>query len=154
MPLRPLANLLGADVSFVDWSSPIAVSSPRAAEHSEDDLYWLSRIINAESRGESLRGQVAVGNVILNRVASSRFPNTIRDVIFDSKDGVQFTPVSNGTIYREPTAQSVLAARLALNGTDIAGDSLYFFNPSYSSGSWVRRNRPYHSAIGCPLFYQ
>ena len=115
---------------------------------------WLSRIISAESRGESLRGQVAVGNVILNRVASGQFPDTIRDVIFDRKDAVQFEPVANGTIYSEPTAQSVLAARLALNGTSVVGNSLYFFNPSYSSGSWVRQNRPYHGTIGCHVFYR
>ena len=78
----------------------------------------------------------------------------IRDVIFDRKDAVQFEPVANGTIYSEPTAQSVLAARLALNGTSVVGNSLYFFNPSYSSGSWVRQNRPYHGTIGCHVFYR
>lgn len=154
VPLRPLANLLGAEVLFMDWDSPVEVSSPQEADHTEEDLYWLSRIISAESRGESLRGQVAVGNVILNRVASGQFPDTIRDVIFDRKDAVQFEPVANGTIYSEPTAQSVLAARLALSGTSVVGNSLYFFNPSYSSGSWVRQNRPYHGTIGCHVFYR
>lgn len=153
VPLRSFANLLGAQVEFVDWSSPVTVRAPESSIYTEDDLYWLSRIISAESRGESLAGQVAAGNVILNRVASSHFPNTIQDVIFDTKDAVQFEPVANGTIYDEPTAQSVLAARLVLNGTNTAGNSLYFFNPAYSSGTWIRQNRAYYGTIGCHLFY-
>ena len=153
MPLRSLADLLGARVEFVDWSSPVAVHSGQAPAYTEDDLYWLSRIISAESKGESLLGQVAVGNVILNRVASDVFPDTIRDVIFDRKNAVQFEPVTNRTIYDEPTAQSVLAARLALNGTNVVGGCLYFFNPSLSKGLWIRQNRAYFGSIGCHAFY-
>ena len=122
--------------------------------YTEEDLYWLSRIISAESRGESLLGQVAVGNVVLNRVASDRFPDTVKSVVFDRKDAVQFEPVANGTIYGEPTAQSVLAARLALNGTSVVGGCLYFFNPAWSQGLWVRQNCVYYGTIGCHAFYQ
>lgn len=154
VPLRSLADLLGAQVEFVDWSSPVAVQSSQAPACTEEDLYWLSRIISAESRGESLLGQVAVGNVILNRVASEEFPDTIRDVIFDRRDAVQFEPVANQTIYQEPTAQSVLAARLALNGTNAVGSCLYFFNPSLSKGLWIRQNRAYFGSIGCHAFYE
>ena len=91
-------------------------------------MYWLSRIICAEAGGESLAGQVAVGNVVLNRVDSDEFPNTIHEVIFDRKHAVQFEPVSNGTVYNEPTETSVQAAKLALQGVNTAGKSLYFFN--------------------------
>ena len=154
VPLRSMANLLGARVEFVDWSSPVAVHSGQAPSYTEEDLYWLSRIISAESKGESLLGQVAVGNVILNRVASEDFPNTIRGVVFDRRNAVQFEPVANNTIYDEPTAQSVLAARLALNGTNAAGSCLYFFNPSISKGVWIRQNRAYFGSIGCHAFYQ
>ncbi len=154
VPLRSMANLLGADVDFVDWDSPVAVSTGEETAYTEEDLYWLSRIISAESQGESLRGQVAVGNVILNRAASEEFPNSIKAVIFDRKDAVQFEPVASGTIYDEPTEQSVLAARLALNGTNVVGDCLYFFNPSISQGRWVRQNRAYFGSIGCHAFYQ
>lgn len=154
VPLRSLANLLGAQVEFVDWDSPVAVFTAREAAYTEEDLYWLSRIISAESRGESLLGQVAVGNVVLNRVASDRFPDTVKSVVFDRKDAVQFEPVANGTIYDEPTAQSVLAARLALNGTSVVGGCLYFFNPAWSQGLWVRQNCVYYGTIGCHAFYQ
>lgn len=154
VPLRSLANLLGAQVEFVDWDSPVAVFTAQEADYTEEDLYWLSRIISAESRGESLLGQVAVGNVVLNRVASDRFPDTVREVIFDRKDAVQFEPVANGTIYDEPATQSVLAAKLVLNGTSVVGDCLYFFNPAWSHGLWVRQNCIYYGTIGCHVFYQ
>lgn len=154
VPLRSVANLLGGQVEFVDWDSPVAVLTAGEPSYTEEDLYWLSRIISAESRGESLLGQIAVGNVVLNRVDSDRFPDTIRGVIFDCKDAVQFEPVANGTIYDEPTDQSVLAAELALNGTSVVGRCLYFFNPAWSQGLWVRQNGTYYGTIGCHVFYQ
>lgn len=153
VPLRSVANLLGAEVEFVNWDTPVTVRDGEERSWTEEDFYWLSRIISAESQGESLTGQIAVGNVICNRVASDQFPDTVKDVVFDRKNGVQFEPVSNRTIYDEPTAQSVLAARLVLAGADAAGESLYFFNPALSQGSWVRANRTYHTTIGCHRFY-
>jgi N-acetylmuramoyl-L-alanine amidase len=154
VPLRSVANLLGARVDFVDWDTPVRVLDIGTASCTEEDFYWLCRIISAESKGESLLGQIAVGNVILNRVASEEFPDTVKGVVFDRKNGVQFEPVSNRTIYDEPTEQSVLAARLVLAGVDAAGESLYFFNPALSKGQWVRANRTYDSTIGCHRFYQ
>lgn len=154
VPLRSMANLLGARVDFVDWDTPVRVLDIGTASCTEEDFYWLCRIISAESKGESLLGQIAVGNVILNRAASSQFPNTVKGVVFDRKNGVQFEPVSNGSIYDEPTEQSILAARLVLAGVDAAGESLYFFNPALSQGKWVRANRTYHMTIGCHRFYK
>ena len=155
VPLRPVANLLGAHVEFVDWDTPVAVrTSGGEADYTEEDLYWLSRIISAESRGESLLGQLAVGNVVLNRVASSQYPDTIKEVVFDDKDAIQFEPVANGTVYGEPTEQSVLAARLVLNGTSVVDDCMFFFNPSLSEGRWIVENCTYYRTIGCHQFYR
>ena len=117
------------------------------------DLYWLSRIISAESRGETLTGQIAVGNVVLNRVKSAEFPNSIPAVIFDRKHDVQFTPVSNGTVYLPPTAQSVEAAKRALSGESTAGRAMYFYAPALSQGVWINANRTYLMTIGCHRFY-
>ena len=154
VPLRSMANLLGARDDGVDWDTPVRVLVIGTASCTEEDFYWLCRIISAESKGESLLGQIAVGNVILNRAASSQFPNTVKGVVFDRKNGVQFEPVSNGSIYDEPTEQSILAARLVLAGVDAAGESLYFFNPALSKGQWVRANRTYDSTIGCHMFFR
>lgn len=120
----------------------------------EEDLYWLSRVISAESQGEPMRGQMAVGNVVLNRVASDEFPDTIKGVVFDARDAVQFEPVSNGTIYNTPTGQSVEAAKAVLSGAgSVVGDCLYFYAPALSQGLWINQNRTYYTTIGCHRFY-
>ena len=152
IPLRTLVTALGGDVAWDPYLGGAAVTSP-GAEHDAMDLYWLSRIISAESRGETLTGQIAVGNVVLNRVDSADFPNTIPAVIFDRKHDVQFTPVSNGTVYLPPAAQSVEAAKRALNGENVVGDAMYFYAPSLSQGVWINANRAYLMTIGCHQFY-
>ena len=145
VPLRTLTTALGGQVGGA------AVTSP-GADYNAMDLYWLSRIISAESQGESLTGQIAVGNVVLNRVAASEFPGTIPAVIFDRKHDVQFTPISNGTVYLPPTAQSVEAAKRVLDGENTAGRALYFYAPALSQGVWINANRTYLT-IGCHRFY-
>ncbi len=117
-----------------------------------ESLYWLSRIISAESRGESLRGQIAVGNVVIGRTRSSAFPDTIYGVIFDFKYGTQFTPAKTGSVYKAPTDSAVLAAKIALEGYQIV-DALYFCTVRVSNGSWIARTRQYVDTIGNHRFY-
>lgn len=156
VPVRALTELLGG---WVDWNGATGTVSVwggagiESASYDADELYWLSRIISAESAGEPLEGKIAVGNVVLNRVASADFPDTIYTVIFDSRYGGQFEPVRNGTIYNEPTAESVLAAKLVLEGANTAGKSLYFLAPHLTSNHWTMENRPYVTTIGCHWFY-
>ena len=134
------------------WGTPRAVISG-GVFYDADLVYWLSRIISAESKGEPLIGQIAVGNVVLNRVRSKDFPNTVWGVIFDRKWGVQFSPVSNGTIYDEPSATSVLAAKICLDGFTVSPDALYFLRPSASTSSWIVNNRPFLFVIGNHYFF-
>ncbi len=125
----------------------------RGGERSED-LYWLSRIIHAEAQGETYEGRVAVGNVIINRVNSSKFPNTIKGVVFDKQDGyTQFSPVIDGTIYNTPDAESIRAATDVLNGARPVGNALYFLNPRKSTNFWITQNRQYMKTIGLHDFY-
>jgi len=156
LPLRVLAQAEGAELTWVE-EEYTALVTPQAEPSQElqtsEDLYWLSRIISAESRGEPLLGQIAVGNVILNRVESREYPDSIKEVIFDRTYGVQFTPTVNGAIERDPEPCSVLAAVLALNGASVVGDSLYFFAPAQSAGSWITANRSYYTTIGGHRFY-
>ena len=154
VPLRGVANLLGAEVDFMGWDNPVTVRETEEESWTEEDLYWLSRIISAESQGECLAGQIAVGNVVLNRVASDAFPDTIKEVIFDVQGCVQFEPVENLTVYNDPTEMSVLAARMVLAGANTVGESLYFFAPALSDGLWIRTNRPYYMTMGCLMFFQ
>lgn len=120
----------------------------------EDDIYWLSRIIHAEAQGESYQGKVAVGNVILNRVSNSKFPNSIYGVIFDKQDGyTQFSPVLDGSIYNTPNKESIKAATEALNGARPVGSALYFLNPRKSTNFWIVENRKHMTTIGEHDFY-
>lgn len=153
VPLRLTAEALGAAVQWDPWLDGAAVTSPNA-EHNAMDYYWLARIIHAESGGEALEGQIAVGNVVLNRVSSEDFPDSIPEVIFDDENGVQFEPVSNGTVVNAPTELSLEAARRALSGENTAGDALYFFAPALSPGTWINASRVYSHTIGCHRFYQ
>ena len=152
VPLRTAAQLCGASVTWTSWQEPVEVALPDPEE--DQDLYWLSRIISAESRGESLLGQLAVGAVVLNRVESGEFPDSIYDVVFEYNGDWQFEPVENGTVYLEPTERSVLAARLCLGGVRVLEDCRYFFNPALSEGSWIVDNRTYTTTIGCHRFYE
>lgn len=157
VPVRVLAQALGGQV---DWSARSGVTltadsgRPAPAPYTEEELYWMSRIISAESRGEPLLGKLAVGTVVLNRVASDEFPDNIRDVIFDRKWGVQFAPVANGTVYDTPTEESVLAAKLVLDGARAAGDSLYFLAPELTDNHWIMEHQTHVTTIGCHWFYQ
>ena len=91
--------------------------------YNSDDLYWMSRIITAEAGNQPLKGQIAVGNVVLNRVESSRFANTVKGVIF--QEG-QFDPVRSGGVYCTPFDSCVVAAKLALEGCNVVGNALFF----------------------------
>lgn len=120
----------------------------------EDDLYWLSRIIHAEAQGEPYEGKVAVGNVILNRIKSSDFPNTLYGVVFDKQFGyTQFSPVIDGSIYNTPNSESINAAKAALNGERPIGDALYFLNPRKATNFWIVQNRKFFMTIGDHDFY-
>lgn len=152
VPLRTTVQLLGGDAQWDPYLDGAAVTTAEA-EHGAVDLYWLSRIISAESRGEPMEGQIAVGNVVLNRVASKTFPDTIPTVVFDRQYAVQFEPVSNGTVYDTPAASSVEAARRVLNGEKTVEGALYFYAPALSPGTWIVSNRTYLTTIGCHRFF-
>lgn len=159
LPLRQLARALGGKVSWNDeeeqaiYRSTGNVIAHGNSYYDADALYWLSRIISAESRGEPLIGQIAVGNVVLNRVKSEEFPNSIYEVIFDRKYGIQFTPVANQTIYQDPAESSILAAKIVLEGYSLSEDILYFLDPSGATSFWIVENRNFAFKIGCHDFY-
>jgi N-acetylmuramoyl-L-alanine amidase len=117
-------------------------SSGASAQSNSVDL--LARVISAEARGEPYSGQVAVGAVILNRVAHPSFPNTISGVVYQPG---AFTCMVDGQI-NEPVADSAYrAAQDALNGVDPSGGAIYYFNPSTATSSWIW-SRPLITVIG------
>lgn len=104
------------------------------SEQESNDLYLLAKCIHAEARGEPYTGKVAVGAVILNRVASPDFPDSIYGVIYQPW---AFTAVHDGQINLEPEAESYQAATDALNGWDPTYGSLYYYNPATASSKWI-----------------
>ena len=90
---------------------------------------------------------------MLNRVASKQYPNTIYGVIFDFRHGIQFTPAYTGTIYNSPSAESVIAAKVCLEGYETVDGALFFFNPKIATSNWISQNRPFAKTIGNHNFY-
>jgi N-acetylmuramoyl-L-alanine amidase len=119
-------------------------SSTSSSTSSNNNVTLLAKLINGESRGEPYTGQVAVGAVVLNRVKSSSFPNTIAGVIYQSG---AFTAVSDGQINLTPQQSCYNAARDALNGWDPSGGALYYYNPATATSSWIW-SRPILLKIG------
>ena len=109
-------------------------SKNTSSSQNSNDVYLLAKCIHAEARGEPYVGQVAIGAVILNRVASSKFPNTISGVIYQP---YAFTAVNDGQIKLEPNQSAYNAARDALNGWDPTYGALYYYNPKTATSSWI-----------------
>ncbi len=159
VPIRAIASVFSVDVGWnaqtrtavLNTTGKTLASGERY--YNSSDLYWLSRIISAEASGEPLAGQIAVGNVVLNRKASSQYPNTVYGVIFDRRGGTQFSPVSMGTIYNTPTASSIIAAKICLEGYSIDADILFFMNPRIATSNWISNNRKFAFSIARHDFY-
>lgn len=156
VPVRSIAQALGssvgwdADTGVVEVYKGSGTITSGSSFYSADAVCWLSHIISAESGNQPMDGKIAVGTVIMNRVSDPRFPNTIYGVIFEPN---QFTPVKNGAIYHTPNEESIIAAKLCLEGVRVCGTSLYFVNASVSPNSWAQRNRPYVATIGAHSFF-
>ena len=101
---------------------------------SESDVYLLARTIYAEGRGEPYVGQVAIGAVIMNRIRSPQFPNTVSGVVYQKH---AFTAVSDGQINLTPNDTAMKAARDAIKGWDPSGGALYYYNPAVATSAWI-----------------
>lgn len=147
VPLRHAADLLRATVAWdkeeqkaalttIEGEEPYvpAIFANEAEPYSEEDFWLLAKITMVEAGYEGYDGQLAVANVILNRVRDPRFPDTIRDVIYAGK---QFPPAHNGLMDKAEPNESVLkAVKDALNGKNNVEDAVYFYNPRVSKGGF------------------
>jgi len=158
VPVRSLADILDYAIEWHPANQTVILVSRDNAlmdeqQYNSSDLYWLSRIICSESCLEPYRGKLAVGNVVLNRVMSKNYPDTIYDVIFDRQYAVQFEPTANGTIYKTPDEECINAAKECLKGKNVAGDCLYFLNPLTAKNNWIIKNCKYVFSLGNHDFY-
>ncbi len=156
IPARVLAKALNGSVRWDEQRQSVFFTSGSAplesgeSYYQQDDVYWLSRIIDAEAGNQPLEGKIGVGNVVLNRVESGSFADSVYQVIFERG---QFCPAGNGAIYRTPGAESVLAAKLALEGASTVGEALFFQNTAITGNNWMSRTRPVVAELGNHTFY-
>ena len=122
--------------------------STQASGGTSGEVWLLARVIYGEGRGEPYKGQVAIGAVVLNRVRSASFPNTIAGVIYQRG---AFDAVSDGQINLAPDENAVRAARDAMNGWDPTGGCLYYYNPATATSRWML-SRPVRLRIGRHAF--
>lgn len=129
-------------------AAAMGITLSGATSSSSGDSYLLARLIYAEARGEPYTGQVAVGAVVLNRVKSSSFPNTVSGVIYQAG---AFDVVSDGQINLTPNDTAIRAAQDALNGWDPTYGCLYYYNPATATSKWML-SKTVHLTIGNHVF--
>ncbi len=155
----PLSTLVEAFGATLTWDGTTGVTRiargtggivPGDAFYNQNDLFWLSRVIYAESGNQPLEGQMAVGNVVMNRVAHPAYPNTVEGVLAQKN---QFSTYQSGALAnRTPTEQCVIAAKLVLDGGEVSEtDGALYFDSARSS--WASRNRQYAATLGGHTFY-
>ena len=156
VPIRILAQVFNLDVDYDNVAQAVLLTHKKGSGaylqsgdsyYDEDALYWLSRIIYQESGNQILEGKIAVGNVVMNRVADPMFPDNIYDVLNQPN---QFSPASYLSAWT-PNSESVVAAKLVLEGVEILPTAL-FFN-TVGLYSYAARTRPYVTTIGGHEFY-
>ncbi|CAH2214737.1 stalk domain-containing protein [Tepidibacter aestuarii] len=165
VPVRFVAEAFSCSVNWDSYNYVVDIQTkgyipshentvkPNVPSYSSEDLYWLSRLVEAESQGEPYEGKLAVANVIINRKNSELFPNSIKGVIFDDNYGIQYTPVANGRIYNTPSDASIQATKQALEGHNNISTCLYFLNPRKSTNNWIVWHRSYYKTIQNHDFY-
>ena len=131
----------------------IATNSASSSETAyEKDLF--SRLVNAEAGGEPLEGKLAVATVLINRVKSGKFPDTIKGVIYDDNWGVQFTPTLDGRINNPASSDSIKAVNMVLDGyRSFDANVLYFLNPDTAQSPWITKNKVFFKTIQNHDFY-
>lgn len=162
IPADIAAKALGLRYEERDGDEFFRSDSPRFIEDgkeyykkfSKDDVFWLSRIIYAESMNQPLEANLGVGNVVLNRVADKlHYPDTIKKVVFDDVPVVQFDVTTTGGIYLKPSEIAVIAAYMCLDGENTVADSTFFVNPYNGDDSWFKSALRYVCSCGLLDFY-
>lgn len=130
-----------------------AVQLPEKVSNGEKEV--LARLVHAESKGEPYEGKVAVATVVLNRVDSDTFPDSIKEVVYETSPGgiYQFSPVGNGQIDKPADEEAMKAVEEAIAFRGDGNNSLYFFNPDKTNDQWIR-TRKVTKTIGNHVFAQ
>lgn len=132
-------NSINNDVSAIQAKS-VKQEKKEVINITNEELLLLSKLVTGEARGESYEGQVAVAAVVINRVKDPRFPNSIKDVIYQKN---AFSVVRDGSINMQPTESAYNAAREALYGQDPTNKAVFFWNPDIATCKWIKTLNPY-----------
>ncbi len=135
VPVKQIMSVNNANNSMIYPGQSLSIPDSPISEADRD---LMARLVHAEAKGEPYAGKVAVATVILNRVASSEFPNSVRDVIYQISNGhYAFTPVQNGQINQPADAASKQAVNEALAFKGQGNGSLFFYNPNTAVSQWI-----------------
>lgn len=162
IPVRAVSETLNYNVSWDEFYLTVkivaeGVDVPEECKdrtYTYEDALYLGKIIQIESGYSLFDIKLGVGRVVFNRAKTAGFPDTVKEVIFDSRYGVQFPPVFTDAINRTPSKESMIAAKCAMNGVNLVGNSLYFIETRNAKSSWAHNNRPHYINIGSMSFYE
>lgn len=162
IPVRAVSEVLGYDVSWDDFYLTVKITAPNVNipenlidySYTYEDIMYLGKITQIESGYQHFMVKLGVAGTVVNRVKSPRFPNGIKDVIFDTKYSVQFPPAHTDKINVTPSKESIIASKCVLNGVNVIGNSLYFVDTAYAPSSWVHNNRPHYITLYDMAFYE
>lgn len=131
VPVEDLIRENNLEGKMIEQGDKLIIPESVTAEEKE----LLAKLVNAEARGECYEGKVAVATVVLNRVDSPQFPDTITDVIYEKH---QFSPVSDGSINLEPSEEAIEATNEAIALQEEGTDATFFYNPDATNDQWIR----------------
>jgi len=162
VPVRAISEVLKYDVNWDDFYLTVKITAPNVevlenckdVSYTYEDIMYLGKIIHIESGYQPFNVKIGVGNTVINRVKSPKFPNSVKEVIFDTKYGVQFPPAHTDKFNITPSKDSIIAAKCVLCGVNVARNSLYFINSKVAPSSWAHNNRPHYADMGGMSFYE
>jgi len=162
IPVRIASEKLGYTVEWDDLTLTVKITAPQVEviqgfvdkSYTYEDIIYLAKITWIESGYQPFEVKLGVANTVVNRMRSDSLPSTIKEVILDTRHGIQFPPAHTERINETPSKECVIAAKCALNGENNVGTSMYFVNVKYAATSWVHNNRPHYTTIGNVAFYE
>lgn len=156
VPVKFVCDMLNLSLNWDSFYYVAEITAPEISvpeqlkdfSYTKEDLLWLGKIVQIESGGEKIPTRIGVANAVVNRMRSPSYPNTIKDVILDTRYSVQFPPAHTDKINVTPSYISMIAAKCALSGTELVRNAVSFVNVNRFANSWVAKNLTHVISIG------
>lgn len=162
IPVRAVSEVLGYEVLWDDFYLTVKITAHgveipencKDKTYTYEDIIYLAKITHIESGNDYFEVKLGVAGTVVNRVKSPLAPNTVKDVIFDTRYGVQFPPAHTDKINVTPSKDSMIAAKCAISGVNIVGNSLYFIDTKSAPSSWLHNNKKHYITVYDMSFYE